>query len=285
MKINYVLDDLRKIIHNIHKISGYTISIWDANITQLVCEPSLMAKFCVLIKNTEEGSRRCLCSDQHIITQAREKRGLCVHRCHAGLVDAAMPIINGDNILGYIMYGQLAETEDEKLSFPLMWECLKDLNIDRDALEEAFGQIRYIDQDGVDAIGEILNFCISYIVTKNLIAVENNVLADYLSTYIDHNLAEDLSVGSLCRQFGISKNTLYKVSHDCFGTTILDYITKKRIDSACLLLKDQSLSITEICDRIGISDYNYFFKLFKRHMGVSPRKFRSGDDAGATRTN
>ena len=50
-------------------------------------------------------------------------------------------------------------------------------------------------------------------------------------------------------------------------------------------MKDQSLSITEICDRIGISDYNYFFKLFKRHMGVSPRKFRSVDDAGATRTN
>ena len=92
-------------------------------------------------------------------------------------------------------------------------------------------------------------------------------------------------IGEVAKEFGISKNTLYKVSHDCFGTTILDYITKKRIDSACLLLKDQSLSITEICDRIGISDYNYFFKLFKRHMGVSPRKFRSVDDAGATRTN
>ena len=285
MKINYALDDLRKIVRNIHKISGYTISIWDTNYCQLVYETPLMAKFCRLIKATEEGNRRCQCSDIKIISQAKEKRALCVHRCHAGLVDAAMPIIDGDQLVGYIMYGQLAEPADEKLSFPLVWECLKDLNIGQEELEDAFGRIRYIDQEGVEAIGEILTFCISYILTKNLIAVENNVLADYLSTYIDQNLMEDLSVNSLCHQFGISKNTLYKVSHDCFGTTILDYITKKRIESACMLLKEQSLPISEICDRIGISDYNYFFKLFKRHTGVSPRKYRSDIDAETTWTS
>ena len=275
MKFNYALDDLRKIVRNIHKISGYTISIWDTNLCQLVCEPSLMADFCVHIKNSPEGRRRCFRSDCRIINEAKRKRALCVHRCHAGLVDAAVPIMNDGQILGFIMYGQLVEPEDEKISFPMVWESIKDLDIDEEKLREAFGKIRYIDDDGVSAIGELINFCVSYIVSQKLITVENNVLADYLTSYIESNLREDLSVGALCKQFGISKNTLYKVSHDCYGTTILDYITGKRIDAACDLLRDRNNSISDVCDAIGISDYNYFFKLFKRHVGVSPRKYRN----------
>lgn len=284
MKLNYALDDLRKIVRNIHKISGYTISIWDTNLCQLVCEPSLMADFCVHIKNSTEGRRRCFTSDCHIINEARRKRALCVHRCHAGLVDAAVPIINDGNILGFIMYGQLVEPEDEKISFPMVWDSIKDLGIEEEALREAFGKIRYIDEDGVSAIGELINFCISYIVSQKLITVENNVLADYITSFIESNLRDDLSVSALCKQFGISKNTLYKVSHDYYGTTILDYITGKRIDAACAMLKDRNNSISDVCDAIGISDYNYFFKLFKRYMGVSPRKYRSGIDSFVSTT-
>ena len=276
MKINYAIADLHKIIRCIYKISGCAISIWDTELKQIAYEPSHHSRFCTLIKTKKEGYGRCLGSDIAILSEAREKRALCVHRCHAGLIDAAMPVLRDGNILGYIMFGQLQEPTEDKPSFDMVWEHMKDLGFDRDEMEEAFGRIRYIDREGVDAIGEILNFCISYIVSQNLMAVENNVLADYITSYVEENLKGDLSVNALCRRFGISKNTLYRVSHDHFGTTILDYITKKRIDTACRLLRDGSLSLTEVCDRVGMTDYNYFFKVFKKRTGVSPRRYRKG---------
>lgn len=40
------------------------------------------------------------------------------------------------------------------------------------------------------------------------------------------------------------------------------------------LLKVTDLSISEISDRVGFSDYNYFSRVFKQRYNISPKKFR-----------
>ncbi|MBD9009716.1 MAG: AraC family transcriptional regulator [Clostridiales bacterium] len=53
---------------------------------------------------------------------------------------------------------------------------------------------------------------------------------------------------------------------------VAEYIRKKRLEYACSMLKSGELSVAEVSEKAGFSDYNYFSRLFKKHYGVSPHK-------------
>ncbi|MFC4599890.1 response regulator transcription factor [Cohnella hongkongensis] len=58
------------------------------------------------------------------------------------------------------------------------------------------------------------------------------------------------------------------------GETMLDYLTRQRIERAKTLLADQRLKIQEICGRIGYQDAKYFGRLFKQWTGHTPSGYR-----------
>ena len=51
-------------------------------------------------------------------------------------------------------------------------------------------------------------------------------------------------------------------------------INKKRIDTSLELLKTTDLSIAEIGDLIGLNNTSYFYTLFKKETGMSPKQYR-----------
>ncbi len=70
----------------------------------------------------------------------------------------------------------------------------------------------------------------------------------------------------------------YHISHlfrEEMGCSITEYIMVKRLREACLLLSTTSLSIKEISREVGLNSDSYFCQLFRKHMGVSPAKYRT----------
>lgn len=47
-----------------------------------------------------------------------------------------------------------------------------------------------------------------------------------------------------------------------------------RLKKSLLLLVNPELSISDVADRVGFSDSNYFYRQFKRHYGLPPQKYR-----------
>ena len=58
------------------------------------------------------------------------------------------------------------------------------------------------------------------------------------------------------------------------GESLVEYITKKRITEAKSLLKNDDIKLSEVAEKVGYKDYYYFSKLFKKHVGVSPLKYK-----------
>ena len=58
------------------------------------------------------------------------------------------------------------------------------------------------------------------------------------------------------------------------GLPPMAYISNVRLDKARRLLKDTSLSIHKIAADIGIPDYSYFARQFKRRTGYTPGEYR-----------
>lgn len=102
---------------------------------------------------------------------------------------------------------------------------------------------------------------------------------DIIKDYIDRNYKKDISAKDVAGILGYSDVYFSKVFKQLFDDNFINYLTKIRIDRAKLLLKDVSFNIKEVGKSVGYADSNYFTKVFKRSVGMSPSEYRSKHNA------
>lgn len=92
--------------------------------------------------------------------------------------------------------------------------------------------------------------------------------------YIDADLSGDLSLRALSAYQGISSSYLSALFKKETGQTITDYVNQRRVQYAIQLLSTTKLQIQTIAQNCGISDVNYFSKIFKKYTQKTPKEFR-----------
>ena len=102
---------------------------------------------------------------------------------------------------------------------------------------------------------------------------------DIIKDYIDRNYKKDISAKDVAGILGYSDVYFSKVFKQLFDDNFINYLTKIRIDRAKVLLKDISFNIKEVGKSVGYADSNYFTKVFKRSVGMSPSEYRSKHNA------
>ena len=95
-------------------------------------------------------------------------------------------------------------------------------------------------------------------------------------TFIDLNLSSNLTVKKVALEVNLSPDYLTRLFKKELGVTVITYINQKRIYRSLKLLKTTNLSIEEIGDLIGLSNTSYFYTLFKKEIGISPKQYRNG---------
>jgi len=98
---------------------------------------------------------------------------------------------------------------------------------------------------------------------------------DIIKDYIDRNYKKDISAKDVAGILGYSDVYFSKVFKQLFDDNFINYLTKIRIDRAKVLLKDISFNIKEVGKSVGYADSNYFTKVFKRSIGMSPSEYRN----------
>jgi len=93
--------------------------------------------------------------------------------------------------------------------------------------------------------------------------------------YVTRNYAEQLSLKILSTQFGISAPYLGRQFHTAVGKPFATYLNELRIRKAEELLRYTSLKASEIAARIGCSNVNYFYTLFKKYKGYYPSESKT----------
>lgn len=90
------------------------------------------------------------------------------------------------------------------------------------------------------------------------------------SNYGDKNL----SVKSLAESVYLTPTYLSGLFKKRTGKTIGQYLTEIRIEYSMKLLMDKQLKLYHIAELVGYEDPNYFAKIFKRHVGMTPSEYR-----------
>ena len=95
-----------------------------------------------------------------------------------------------------------------------------------------------------------------------------------VSEYIHTHYMDALTVNSLARQSGVNENRLFYLFQKYAGKGPADYLRTYRLNRARDLLVTTSIPIGTIGEQTGYPDALYFSRIFKKHFGVPPSKFR-----------
>jgi AraC-like DNA-binding protein len=92
---------------------------------------------------------------------------------------------------------------------------------------------------------------------------------------LSKDLAAPVRIGALAKEFAVSRDTLLAAVRAVTGSTPSDYLTRCRLDRAKALLAETDLPVAKIGVRVGYPDPAYFARVFSRHVGLPPGRFRS----------
>ena len=90
---------------------------------------------------------------------------------------------------------------------------------------------------------------------------------------LDGHFAEDISIKEYARANKCTQEGLTRAFVRAYGTSPGQYLQSLRVRKACELLADGKCNIKEAAFESGFSSQNYFGRVFKKHMGVSPGRF------------
>jgi AraC family transcriptional regulator len=95
-----------------------------------------------------------------------------------------------------------------------------------------------------------------------------------IQSYIADNLAGKLSVAKISEAVGASASHLQALFRDATGYSIHQYVLRKRIEQAQLLLRDRNLSLSQVALASGFTHPSHLARHMRKIVGSSPKSVR-----------
>ncbi len=91
---------------------------------------------------------------------------------------------------------------------------------------------------------------------------------------IDRDYAQQIGIAALAAEAGYSLGQFIRAFGAAYGETPGRYLTRRRVERACELLRSVNLTVTEICMLVGFSSLGTFSRRFADIVGRSPSAYR-----------
>ena len=99
-------------------------------------------------------------------------------------------------------------------------------------------------------------------------------LIDMVVALVSRDPSLPFSVGNVAKAARMTPNHFSTLFRRQTGKTFVEFLAARRVAMGQELLRDPTLSISEIAQRVGFSDANYFSRRFRRLVGTTPRDWR-----------
>ena len=249
MKLDINVKELENLMKNFYVLTGIRIVLFDTNGNNIYSYPGYDCQYCQRMKAKPDTCKLCRLSDQASFAKCREKGELIIYHCHAGLIEATAPLIDHGTVIGYMMFGQIADRKNE-------------------------AHIPVKTSEQIEAAAKIMEACTFYVIFKDAVRVSRDNFIANMDQYLRDHLSCDLSVQNITKELGISKTKLYNTCNLYYGHSIAQHIRLLRIEEAKRLLTTTDYTVSEISDMVGFEDYNYFCRVFKSIVGMPAKKYR-----------
>jgi len=112
---------------------------------------------------------------------------------------------------------------------------------------------------------------------KMLVLKNRNIISKSItlcSEFIYNHINERITIDDLAGYTNLSPSYLSRLFKKELGISISDYIRQKKIEKAQNLLKYSDFTLIEIANYLAFSSQSHFIQIFKKIVGLTPKKYR-----------
>ena len=119
---------------------------------------------------------------------------------------------------------------------------------------------------------EILHRFISY--SFDFTRMKHSDVVYRVMEYVKVNYRRHITLDELAQHIYLSRSYLSSIFKEETGMTLSSYINAVRIEKSKALLLDNAIRLVDVANLCGFEDQSYYTKVFKRIVGVSPKRYR-----------
>lgn len=96
----------------------------------------------------------------------------------------------------------------------------------------------------------------------------------FVLEYIRRNYSRRISTSDLAEKVYFNADYLARIFKEYTGCSITETVQRVRVENVCKLLSTTEKTILEIASECGFEDMKFFYKVFKKQMGILPGDYR-----------
>ena len=267
-------EEIISVLAELYKITGFRVSLHGADYSEIAAYPAEKREFCRMVHKSPEEYERCVACDKAACKKALSDKSTHIYTCRYGFTEAVSPLYNFGTLTGFLMMGQVYETDAGGNFLHPEGNNVKNLGERMSALAM---EAPLVNSDMVRSYVKIMTICAQYLTLSNAIPSTKQTVAEMAKKFIFDNYKGKLTIADVCDEIGCSKSTLITCFKRECGSTVNNYINELRLAEAVNMLRMGDRSIGEVATEVGFSDQSYFSKVFSAKYGVPPSEYARGE--------
>lgn len=185
------------------------------------------------------------------------------------LLDLAMPEMDGFQVLEAMHESEVCR------NIPAI--VLTARTVTEADMERLNRGVSAILQKGIFSAGETLSHVIEALDKSKSLSGETQQIVRKVMAYIHDHYSEQLLREDLASYAGVGERHLNRCFRQETGVAPMTYLARYRIRQAKLMLEKGDSSIADVALATGFSDSNYFARVFRREVGLTPGAYKRGE--------
>ncbi len=265
---------IEKVLRNFNLISGIDIALIDSKLHTVCSFKGNTDNFCSAIHKCSKCLERCKNSDKKYTKLCQEKGEPIVYTCPFGIKNAVFPIIQNQNVNAFILCSFYLDEQVNSKEMIIKNAINFSKALNQNSLKKVVENLAVFNEQTTDAYLGIISAISTHVAEFGSFDEQPSSIGELIKKFINNNLAKKITLTDLSYSLHYSKATLTQHFKKEFGITIVEYLTKKRIDLSKKLLLETEKPLREISILCGFDDTEYFSKTFKKINSLPPATWR-----------
>ena len=229
-------------------------------------------RHCAMLRETLGMDALCRQLDRKMMKVAWEQKDMISYTCHAGMREAAAPLVVDQELVGFVMLGQFRSQASPATSpYARQWTVEQG----GDELQREFEKTLVFPEEKIETLLSMFRHLLELIIGGQLIHHKDHDLVEPVIEHMRAHPAETLALEDAVRMVGRSPSTVTRLFKKTTGRSFKQYQVWFRLEQACrLLVSMPNRPVTEIAQVVGFDDPLYFSRVFRKHLDISPSGYR-----------
>ncbi len=268
-----------RILHLFSKAIGVPMLFYAYEPRKWIMSNKRNRPFCHILERNQLTNKLCCLCDEKTHQRCQSSENAFSYFCHAGLLEIICPVYYESVYAGFLVTGQF-RMRQRKADIDYIRYLGSICNMETEVLLKKYKSHAVLSADAVEGIQLLEMLCAEHMIKSGVFWLEQREIIAKVEKYIQAHIDQRLTLEELASHIYMTPSYLSHLYKEVTGEKLSSYIQKQRIETACCLIRTTKFPFSEIARKTGFCDGNYFTKVFRKELLMTPSEYRRKWETG-----